>query len=547
MSRPSSAVTGSQRVVVIGGGIAGLATAALLAEEGHSVVVVEARGETGGRAGSWEHDGFRFDTGPSWYLMPEVFDHFFALLGTSAAAELDLVPLSPAYRVYGEPEGTGPAEAVDVVSGRAEATALFESREAGAGDRLADYLDSAGDAYDLSVTKFLYDTYASSEGLRDPDLLRRLPTLAPLLTRSLVRHIESRFDDPILRQILGYPAVFLGSSPYDVPSLYHLMSHLDLDDAVLYPRGGFTEVIAAIERLAVARGVEVRTGIPVAQILTGTDGRARGVRLADTTELDADIVVSTADLHHTETVLLPPDQRSYPESWWRKRTPSFGALLVLLGVEGELPELAHHTLLFTRDWRENFEAISGRDATIPDPASLYVCRPSATDDTVAPAGAENLFVLVPIPADPALGRGGVDGAGDALIEAAADRAIDQIASWTGASDLRARIRVRRTIAPGDFAADLGAWRGNALGLAHTLGQSALFRPGNASKKVSGLLYAGGSVLPGIGLPMCLISAELVVKRLRGDTSAGPIAEPIADEAAIDGGADAGIATGTTTA
>ena len=510
--------------IVVGGGIAGLATAALLANDGHRVTLVEARDETGGRAGSWQRDGFRFDTGPSWYLMPEVFEHFFALLGTSAAAELDLVPLTPAYRVYGQPEPGATSEPVDVVSGRDEARALFESREPGAGAKLDAYLDSAGDAYDLAVTRFLYDTYATSEGLRDPELLRRLPQLAPLLTRSLVRHIHRRFDDPILRQILGYPAVFLGSSPYDVPSLYHLMSHLDLDDAVLYPRGGFTEVIAAVERLAVARGVEVRTGTAVAQIATG-DGRATGVRLADGTRLEADFVVSTADLHHTENVLLGPDDRTYPERWWSSKTPSFGALLILLGVDGELPQLAHHTLLFTSDWKSNFDAIGARDARIPDPASLYVCKPSATDPTVAPAGSENLFVLVPIPADPALGRGGEDGSGDAGIEAAADRAISQISDWAGISDLAERVRVRRTIAPGDFERDFGAWRGNALGLAHTLGQSALFRPGNASKKVRGLYYAGASALPGIGLPMCLISAELVLKRLRGDTTAGPLPEP----------------------
>ncbi len=510
--------------VVVGGGIAGLAVSALLAADGHRVTVVEARSDTGGRAGSWERDGFRFDTGPSWYLMPEVFDHFFALLGTTAAAELDLVPLTPAYRVYSEPADGVPADPVDVVSGRAEAVALFESLEPGAGATLESHLDSAGDAYDLAVSRFLYDTYATTEGLRDPELLRLLPRLAPLLTRSLVRHIHQRFDHPVLRQILGYPAVFLGSSPYDVPSLYHLMSHLDLDDAVLYPRGGFTEVIAAVERLARARGVEVMTGTPVSQILT-SDGAATGVRLADGTRIDADLVVSTADLHHTETVLLPPDERTYPDSWWAKRTPSFGALLILLGVEGELPQLAHHTLLFTSDWKANFEAIGGRDTHIPDPASIYVCRPSATDDTVAPVGSENLFVLVPVPADPALGRGGVDGSGDAGIEAAADRAIAQISDWAGVPDLTGRIRVRRTIAPGDFERDFGAWRGNALGLAHTLGQSALFRPRNASKKVANLFYAGASALPGIGLPMCLISAELVMKRLRGDTTAGPLPEP----------------------
>lgn len=508
------------RAVVVGGGIAGLATAALLAEDGHEVTLVEALADVGGRAGSWESDGFRFDTGPSWYLMPEVFDHFFRLLGTSAEAELDLVPLRPAYRVYG-----ADGEHLDVESGRERAIALFESVEPGAGARIDAYLDSAADAYELAVSKFLYDPYSSTKGLRDPALLKRMPQLLPLLTRTLAGFVEPRFADAKLRQILEYPAVFLGGSPYGVPSLYHLMSHLDLNDGVLYPRGGFTAVIRAIERLARARGVQIRTSAPVERIVV-TDGRASGVRLRGGELLDADLVVSTADLHHTETRLIAdPADRTYPEEWWRTRTPSPGALLVLLGVRGELPQLAHHTLLFSPQWRENFESIFGDDPRIPSPASLYVCRPSATDDTVAPDGHENLFVLVPIPADPGLGRGGVDGDGDPAIETAADRVIAQISEWAGIPDLAERVVVRRTISPGDFAADLHSWRGNSLGLAHTLRQSAVFRPRNVSRKVGDLYYAGTSALPGIGLPMCLISAELVVKRLRGDDSAGPLPEP----------------------
>jgi phytoene desaturase len=509
----------TRRTVIVGAGIAGLATAALLAEEGDDVTVLEAREVTGGRAGSWESEGFRFDTGPSWYLMPEVFDHFFRLLGTSAAAELDLVRLDPAYRVY-----SADAPPVDVVSGRAAAVALFESIEAGAGEKIDAYLDSAADAYDLAVTRFLYDPYTTTAGLRDPALLRQLPRLLPLLVRTLASHVDGRFSDRRLRQILGYPAVFLGGSPYGVPSLYHLMSHLDLDEGVLYPRGGLVEVIAAIERLAVARGVRVETNARVSRILT-RGGVATGVRLQDGRVIAADHVVSTADLHHTETQLLAEGERTYPEKWWSRRTPSTGALLLLLGVRGELPQLSHHTLLFTADWRANFEAIFGDNPHIPDPASLYVCRPSATDPSVAPEGFENLFVLVPVPADPQLGHGGIEGAGDASVEAAADRVIAQIAATCGIPDLAERIVVRRTIAPGDFEADFSAWRGNALGLAHTLGQSAVFRPRNASRRVRGLSYAGASVLPGIGLPMCLISAELVVKRLRADTSPGPLPEP----------------------
>ena len=518
-------MTTPERVVVIGGGIAGLASAALLAADGHAVTLFEARDELGGRAGSWERDGFRFDTGPSWYLMPEVFDHFFRLLGTSAEAELDLVRLDPAYRVYTE----GDPDPLEIRSGVDPVADLFESIEPGSGAVLRDYLASAQDAYELAVTRFLYDSYASTKGLRDPALLRRLPQLLPLLTRPLHRHIESRFADPRLRQVLGYPAVFLGGSPFDVPSLYHLMSHLDLGDSVAYPLGGFTTIIGAIARLARDRGVTIETGARVVEIETAGKN-AVGVRVQDAAGtprfVPADIVVGAGDLHHLETELLPPERRTYPESWWKKRTPSPGALLLLLGVRGELPRLAHHTLLFTQDWRGNFDAIFGDEPFVPDPASLYVCRPSATDPDVAPEGHENLFVLVPMPADVALGHGGEDGAGDPRIEAAADAVIEQIAAWTGVPDLAERVVVRRTISPADFAADLHTWRGNSLGLSHTLMQSAVFRPRNASRRVDGLLYAGADVLPGIGLPMCLISAELVLKRVRGDDGAGRLAEPV---------------------
>lgn len=509
------------RVAVIGGGIAGLATAALLADEGHDVTLFEARDDLGGRAGSWQSGGFRWDTGPSWYLMPEVFEHFFRLLGTTASDELDLVPLQPAYRVYTE----NAVEPLDIVSGRAAATALFESIEPGAGRALDAYLDSAGEAYELAVSRFLYDPYATTKGLRDPAILRRLHRLAPLLARTLASHIDKRFSDPRLRQVLGYPAVFLGGSPYGVPSLYHLMSHLDLSQGVLYPLGGFTALIHAVERLARDRGVTIEVGTEVNAITTS--GRtATGVALRDGRQFAADVVVSTADLHHTETALLPSALQTYPKSWWTRRQPSPGALLLLLGVRGGLPQLAHHTLLFADNWGDGFDDIFGATPRVPDPASLYVCRPSATDPSVAPPHHENLFVLVPVPADTSLGHGGIDGGGDDRVEAAADRVIAQIAAWCGIPDLAERIVVRRTVAPADFTRDFHAWRGNALGLAHTLRQSAMFRPRNASRKVTGLFYAGGSTLPGIGLPMCLISAELVVKRLRGDVSARPLPEPV---------------------
>jgi len=329
-----------------------------------------------------------------------------------------------------------------------------------------------------------------------------------------------------VRRILGYPAVFLGTSPSAAPSMYHLMSHLDVTQGVLYPRGGFGAVIDAVARVAQRAGAKVLTGQRVRRI-TVADGAVSGVEVGDgiggTRHLAADIVVSTADLRVTEHELLDPAHRSHSDRWWRRRDPGPGAVLALLGVRGELPGLAHHSLLFADHWQQGFDAIFGDRPTVPSPASLYVCRPSATDD-VAPPGHENLFVLVPVPADTGMGAGGVDGAGDPTVERVADQAIAQIAEWTGTPDLAERIVVRRTIGPADFERDFGAWRGGALGPGHTLRQSAMLRGKNVSSRVAGLLYAGATTIPGIGLPMCLISAELVLKRLRGDTSAGPLPE-----------------------
>ena len=520
---------GSRRVVVIGGGIAGLATAALLASRGHSVDLLEKNDELGGRVGSIERHGFRFDTGASWYLMPEVFEHFFSLLGTSADAELDLTVLDPSYRVFFE----GHPEPLDLRPDRAHNRALFESVEPGAGDRFDAYLSSAEETYDIALRRFLYSNFDSSSSFLRTDVLRRTPKLSRLLTRSLGSHVAAQFTDNRLRQVLGYPAVFLGSSPSRAPSMYHLMSRLDLGDRVLYPQGGFTQLIQVIAALAERHGARLHTGSAVTRILVGdTSRRGRphvtGVEHAkvggDRRAITADVVVGAADLHHLETALLPPALQTHPQQAWRRRSPGPGAVLAMLGVEGRLPQLAHHSLFFASDWDRNFGDIFGRDARVPDPASIYVCKPSESDPTVAPQGCENLFVLVPVPADVAIGRGGDDGRGSEAVERAADAAIDQVAFWAGAPDLRDRILVRATVGPEDFQRRYNSWRGGALGLEHTRRQSAFLRPGNVSSKVDGLLYAGASTVPGVGLPMCLISAELVLKRMTGDRSSLPVPE-----------------------
>ncbi|HWD61921.1 MAG TPA: phytoene desaturase family protein, partial [Humibacter sp.] len=436
---------------MIGGGIAGLATAALLAREGDSVTLLEASNTLGGRVGTWSSGGFQFDTGPSWYLMPEVFEHFYRMLGTEVRAELDLIDLDPGYRVFYQ----GRPAPVDVPRGRERVRELFESLEPGSAGALDAYLDSAADTYDLAIGRFLYTSFDSKLALLSRDLLVRIPRLARLLLRPLDEHAARSFTDIRPRQLLGYPAVFLGSSPSMTPALYHLMSHLDLDAGVLYPRGGFRTLIDGLERLAASAGVAIIRGARVSHILTRDGGEVRRGQRAvvqgalyrqDGLEraLAADVVVSTADLHHTETALLPEHLQTYPERWWQSRVAGPGAVLAMLGVRGRLPQLAHHTLFFTRDWDANFRAIFEEPTRVPDPASIYVCRASATDESVSPVGDESLFVLVPVPADPALGMGAADGAGSERVERTADAAIAQISGWAGIPDLADRIVVRRT-------------------------------------------------------------------------------------------------------
>lgn len=525
----------SARAVVIGAGVAGLATAILLSREGYSVTVLEKNPEVGGRAGTLAEGGFRWDRGPSWYLMPDAFEHFYRLIGTSTERELNLVPLNdPAYRVY-----SGAHEPLDVVSGEDAAAELFERIEPGAGEKLRRYLAEAADTYRLAVANFLYTTFSSPRSVLTPEILRKVPRLIKLLLGSMEGAVSRRFEDSRLRQILNYPAVFLSNQPRKTPAMYGLMSHTDLVQGVMYPQGGFGTFVDSLVRLAEEAGVEIRTGSEVLAIDTGPLGRSRGAkgqvcgtryRSPDGSleTVSTDVVVSAADLHHTETALLPRGLRSYPEAVWKHRNPGIGCVLAYLGVEGELPELAHHTLVFSQDWDPDFRAIfrpskgRGDGSDAPEgrySESIYVCRPSATDPSVAPEGKENLFVLIPVPA---IADGIVSG--DESLETIVDAVIGLIGRRAGIPDLAGRIVIRHTAGPGDFEHEYNAWRGNALGLAHTLGQSAFLRGSNASRKVKGLYYAGSTTAPGVGLPMCLISAENVIKRLRQDTTPGPLPE-----------------------
>lgn len=499
----------SKHVVIIGAGIGGLATANMLAKAGYTVSLYEKNATPGGRAGTMSTKGFTFDTGPSWYLMPEVFAHYFSLFGKSVDHELDLIRLTPAYKVFFEHE-----DPVTITSDSTTDAATFEAIESGAGAQLEDYVKKGDVIYQLSLKHFLYTNFSSYRDFTKTDVIRRGATMATLAITPIDTYVRRFVTDHRLRQILEYPMVFLGSSPFSAPAIYSLMSALDFREGVYYPRGGLYTIIDRLVALGSELGVTYHYDTAVRSIDTHNH-EVQGITLSDSTQIAADIVISNADLHFTETKLLAPQDRSYPARYWNKREAGPSALLMYLGVKGSLPNLEHHNLFFVDDWKQNFDAIF-KNKTVPVPASLYICKPSATDSSVAPKGTENMFVLVPLPA-------GADMSAHTK-ETMADTYLALIEKHFDIPDLRKRLIVKELFGPDDFSDKFNAWQGSALGPSHILRQSAIFRTPNKSRKVTGLYYVGGFTTPGIGLPMCLIGAELIYKRLAGDKRGGPIQE-----------------------
>lgn len=492
-------------IVIIGGGIGGLATANLLAKAGHTVHVYEKERQLGGRAGQFKKKGFTFDTGPSWYLMPEVFEHYYELLGTSTKEQLDLIKLKPAYKVFFEN-----AAPLTITGTLAKDAALFESIEKGAGKALKTYVSAADKTYRLALKHFLYSNFTRARDLLHKDIVLRAGRMALLSAMPIHRYVKRFVKNKQLQQILEYPMVFLGSSPYNAPALYSLMSALDFKEGVFYPKGTMYAFVESLVKLGKQLGVHYHTGEEVRKILVA-QGHAVGVQLASGTEVSAEYVISNSDLHHTETKLLKAPYQSYPASHWKAQEPSPSAILMYLGVKGRVPEFEHHTLLFVDDWKANFDGIY-RTKTLPKKASLYISKTSHGDNT-APKGDENIFVLVPVPAGISLTQ--------KRLESLSAHYLAQIKDFTGV-DLAPRIMTKTLFGPNEFKTKYFSWQSSMLGPSHKLTQSAFFRTPNKSKKVKNLFYVGAHTVPGVGVPMCLISAELVYKRIAKDRRSGPV-------------------------
>ncbi|MFB6252911.1 MAG: phytoene desaturase family protein [Halobellus sp.] len=481
-------------VVVIGGGFGGLSTACYVADAGADVTLLEKNEQLGGRASRLEVDGFQFDMGPSWYLMPDVFERFFENFGHDPADYYDLTRLDPHYRIFFKD-----GDRVDMVPDLEQNREVFESYEPGAGEQFDRYLEKSKKNYEVGMEHFVYQNRSSVSDFLDWDVAKNARGLS--LIGSMQDHVEQYFEHPKLQQIMQYTLVFLGGAPNNTPALYNLMSHVDFNMGVYYPENGLGGVVDGIVELGEELGVDFRTEAPVSEI-KGREG-AFAVRTEDGREWFPDYVVSDADYRHTEMELLDEKKRQYDADYWESRTYAPSAYLLYLGVEGDVDPLEHHTLVLPTDWDEHFQRIF-EDPEWPENPAYYLCVPSETDDSVAPDGHSNLFALVPIAA-------GLEDTPE-LRETFRSLVLDDIAENTGV-ELRDRIVVEESFCISDFAERYNSTKGTALGLAHTLRQTALFRPPNRSSAVDGLYFTGAFTTPGIGVPMCLISGELTAESM----------------------------------
>ncbi len=479
-----------KKVVVIGAGFGGLAAAALLAKKGFKVTLLEKNEQPGGRARVLREQGFVFDMGPSWYLMPEVFEDFFSAFGKKPSDHYSLKRLDPNYRCF-----FGDARVEDIPADIEGVKKVFERFEVGSSKLLDKYMSAAKFQYDTAMKDFMKREYRSIFDFFNWDLITK--GLKLHIFESLDKFAKRFFKSPEIRKVLEYTVVFLGGSPDNTPALYSIMSHVDFGLGVWYPMGGLGELAKAFEKVCVEQGVDIRYNNNV-KLISSSGGKATKV-ITDKGEYEADIVVNNADYHFSETELLDAADVTYPESYWESRKMGPSAFLIYLGLNKKMNNLLHHNLYLDESWGEHFKSIFD-DLKWPDSPSYYVCCPSKTDGSVAPKGHENIFVLVPIAA-------GLEDTPE-IREKYFDKTVSHMEKLTG-EEIRSNIVFSKTFAHKDFSRLYNAYKGTALGMSHTLFQTAVFRPSHRSKKLSNLFYTGSYCHPGIGMPMVIISSQIV--------------------------------------
>jgi phytoene desaturase len=484
----------SKNVIIIGAGFAGLSAAAFMAKAGWNVTVVEKNDTAGGRAKQLKAEGFTFDMGPSWYWMPDVFERFFEQFGKKVSDYYELTRLDPSYRVYWQNEN------VDVPADYEELRNLFESIEEGSAGKLDHYLKEALLKYKIGVQDLVYKPGQSLTEFLDWNVVKNVFKLD--VFTSIRSHVAKHFKDERLRQLMEFPILFLGALPQNTPALYSLMNYADIVGGTWYPKGGMFSVVEAMQKLAEEQGARFHFDEEVLEIII--ENKKAKKLVTNKNEYEADVIISGADYHFTESKLLSSQYRSYDEGYWEKKVLAPSCLLYYVGLNKKLDNLPHHSLFFDVPFEKHADEIYSNPQW-PDEPLFYLSVTSKTDDAVAPAGGENLVVLIPV-------ASGLKNDSELLREFYFQKIVHRLEKHTNQSITDAII-FKKTFSVSDFETEYNSYKGNAYGLANTLKQTAIFRPSCQSKKVKNLFYTGQLTVPGPGVPPSLISGEVVSKQV----------------------------------
>ena len=476
-----------KKIIIIGSGFSSIASSCYLAQQGHKVEIFEKNDTIGGRARQYKKDGFTFDIGPTWYWMPDVFERFFADFGKKPSDYYQLLKLSPAYQVY-----FGEEDKITIGDTLEKIYTEFDRIEPGSSQKLKKFIDQAKDNYDIAIKDLVYRPGESPLELVTLETAKKLGQFFS----TIAREVRKEFKNKKLVQVLEFPVLFLGAKPSDTPAFYNFMNFADFGLGTWHPKGGMYQVILGIQRLAESLGVKFNTHQNVEKILV-ENKTATGI-IANGTEHQADIVLSGADYHHSETLLDQP-YRQYSESFWEKKTFAPSSLLFYVGFDKKLKNVEHHSLFFDVDFEKHAHAIYDVSEWPEDPL-FYASFPSKTDENSAPEGKEaGIFLITLAP--------GIKDE-QALRERYFEKIITRFEKITQ-QKIKKNIIFKKSFCVNDFIKEYNSYKGNAYGLANTLLQTAFLRPKLKSKKVKGLYFTGQLTVPGPGVPPALISGKLV--------------------------------------
>jgi phytoene desaturase len=478
-----------KNILIIGSGFSSLSASCYLAKKGHAVTILEKNSSVGGRARVFQKQGFKFDIGPTWYWMPDVFEKFFNDFNKKSSDYYDLEKLAPAYQVYFDM-----LESIVISDKIEEIYAIFEKEEKGSSKYLKKFLDAAKFNYEIAVNKMVYKPGNSITELITKDTIVNVSQFFKSISKEVRGHIKSKK----LIQILEFPVLFLGAKPSNTPSFYSFMNYADFGLGTWHPKGGMFEVVKGFVSLATSLGVTIKTNQNVQKIEV-ENSKAIGV-VSNGKFLKADIVISGADYHHSET-LLDKQYRMYTEKYWEKRTFAPSSLLFYVGFSKKLKNVSHHTLFFDSDF--DVHAVDIYDTPKwPNEPLFYASFPSITDDSFAPEYQEAATFLIPI-------APGIEDTPE-IRERYFNIIINRLERLTE-QKVTDHIVFKESYCVNDFIEDYNSYKGNAYGLANTLTQTAFLRPKIISKKVKNLFFTGQLTVPGPGVPPSIISGKIVAE------------------------------------